>query len=301
MKGILGLSFLFIFLTQLYSQSINDPAKALPDSIDGWKKLGEDRLFNDTNLYDYIDGAAELYISFGFSKVFNRIYSAGSGKEIVVDIFYMNTSRDAFGAFSFSVGKTGNDFGVQSQISPGAIVFWKNNFVVSIVENPETEESKKIGHKIAHAIDEAIKEKGSYPEILKYLPAENLDVQSIRYFRHYVWLNTYTFLSSENILNINQNVHGVFAKYGDKSKLILMLIKYPGNQEAVIAKEKFRVNYYKGLKKKEVIKAKDGKYNALNVEKNFLYAVFSAANESDAKTIMNRVKETINRFDQQNK
>lgn len=301
MKGLLLLFFAFIFLMQLNAQSVSDPAKALPDSIDGWKKNGEDRYFNDTNLYDYIDGAAELYISFGFSKVFNRIYSAGEGKEIVVDIFYMNASRDAFGAFSFSVGKTGNDFGVQSQISPGAIVFWKNNFVVSIVENPETDESKKTGFRIARMIDESIKEKGSYPEILRYLPAENLDVQSMRYFRHYVWLNTYTYLSGENILNINQNVHGVFAKYGEKNKLILMLIKYPTDQEALKAKEKFSQNYYKGLKVKEITKAKDGKYNGLNVENNFLYAVFSASKEIDAKTIMNRVKETINRFSQQNK
>ena len=125
-----------------FSQTNKEPYSALPDSIDGWKRLGEDRFFNDKNLYDYIDGAAELYISFGFSKVFNRIYSAGEGKEVLVDIFYMNKSSDAFGAFSFSVGKTGDDYGVQSQVSPGAIVFWKNNFLVSIVENPASAEAK---------------------------------------------------------------------------------------------------------------------------------------------------------------
>ena len=282
------------FLTFLLSaQTISDPATALPDSINGWRKLGEDRTFNDQNLYDYIDGAAELYISFGFTKVFNRIYSAGEGKEIIVDMFYMNTPQDAFGAFSFSVGKIGNDFGVQSQTASGAIVFWKNNFVVSIVENPASEEAKKTSLTIAKLIDESIPEKGPFPEVLRYLPPENLDLHSIRYFRHYVWFNTYTYISGENILNINQNTHGVLAKYGDKEKLILMIVKYPDEQEALAALEKFNKAYYKTLKPKPVVKSKAGKYSGSKVVKNFFVGVFGGRTERDLKDLISRTHKSI--------
>lgn len=278
---------------QLSAQTISDPAIALPDSINGWKKLGEDRTFNDQNLYDYIDGAAELYISFGFTKVFNRIYSAGEGKEIIVDVFYMNAPQDAFGAFSFSVGKIGNDFGTQSQTAHGAIVFWKNNFVVSIVENPASEEAKKTSLTLAKFIDESIPDKGSFPEVLKYLPAENLDAQSIRYFRHYVWANTYVYLSGENILNINQNTHGVLAKYGDKEKLILMIVKYPDEQEALAALEKFNKAYYKTLKPKQVVKSKEGKFSGSKIVKNFFVGVFGGRTEGDVKALISRTHKSI--------
>jgi hypothetical protein len=297
-KQFISLCFLvtLLFTSIILSQPVSDPASALPASIDNWKKLGEDRLFNDQNLYDYLDGAAELYISFGFSKVFNRIYSAGEGKEILVDIFYMNTSYDAFGAFSFSVGKIGNDYGVQSQLAPGAIVFWKNKFIVSIVENPASDEAKKVSLRIAKMIDESIQEKGSFPDVLKYLPAEKLDHQSLRYFRHYVWLNTYTFISSENILNINQNTHGVLAKYGDKEKVILMIVKYPNEQDAIAAKEKFNIAYYKTANPQPVIKAKDGRYSGTEVVKNFFVAVFSGVKENDVKNLIIRAEESINRL-----
>ena len=295
MKGFYRLIvFVLLFFVQTFSQTVNNPATALPDSINNWKKLGDDRLFNDQNLYDYIDGAAELYISFGFTKVFNRIYSAGEGKEIIVDIFYMNTPQDAFGAFSFSVGKIGNDFGTQSQTAHGAIVFWKNNFVVSIVENPASEEAKKTSLTIAKLIDESIPQKGSFPEVLKYLPPENLDAQSIRYFRHYVWFNTYTYISGENILNINQSTHGVLAKYGVKEKLILMIIKYPDEQEALAALEKFNKAYYKTLKPKPVVKSKEGKFSGSRVVKNFFVGVFGGKAERDVKTLISRAHKSIN-------
>ena len=164
----------FIFLT-MNSHAKNDPYVSLPDSIDGWTKLSDDRIFNEENLYDYIDGGAELYLSFGFSKVFNRIYSNTSGQEILVDIFYMNNSQDAFGVFSFTVGEVSTDYGQQSQIAPGAIVFWKDKYYVSLFSNPETEESTRLMKKLAQLIDDSIIEEGKLPAILDYLPKTNLD------------------------------------------------------------------------------------------------------------------------------
>ncbi|MEW6653886.1 MAG: DUF6599 family protein [Bacteroidota bacterium] len=293
MKGFNKLLIvLLLFSFQIIGQTMDNPSVSLPDSINGWKKLGEDRTFNEQNLYDYIDGAAELYISFGFSKVFNRIYYAGEGKEIIVDIFYMNTPQDAFGAFSFTAGKIGNDFGLQSQVSSGSIVFWKNNFVVSILQNPESEDANKISFTIAKIIDESITEIGHFPDVLKYLPEDNLNKESIRYFRHYVWLNTYIYLSDGNILNINQNTHGLLAKYGEKENLILLMVKYPNEQQALAAEEKFNNEYYKSVKPKPVIKLKN-KFGGARVVKHFFFAVFNGSTEISVKNLLALVQKSI--------
>ncbi|MDP3581950.1 MAG: hypothetical protein Q8S39_08430, partial [Ignavibacteria bacterium] len=145
----------------------------------------------------------------------------------------------------------------------------------------------------AKLIDESIPEKGSFPEVLKYLPPENLDAQSIRYFRHYVWFNTYTYISGENVLNINQNTHGVLAKYGEKEKLILIIVKYPDEQKALAALEKFNKAYYKTLKPKPVVKSKEGKFSASRVIKNFFVGVFGGRAERDVKALITRTHKSI--------
>ncbi|KAF0151578.1 MAG: hypothetical protein FD143_1711 [Ignavibacteria bacterium] len=296
MKGFYHLLIvLLLFYFQIIVQAKDNPSASLPDSINGWKKLGADRTFNEQNLYEYIDGAAELYISFGFSKVFNRIYYAGEGKEIIVDIFYMNTSQDAFGAFSFTVGKISSDFGMQSQITSGSIVFWKNNFVVSIMQNPESDDAKETSYALAKLIDESIKENGSFPEVLKYLPEENLNKESVRYFRHYVWLNTYSYISDGNILNITQNTHGLLAKYGGKENLIFLLVKYPNEQLSLAAAEKFNKEYFKSVRPKPVVKQKN-KFSGTRVVKNFFIAVLGGSKENSVKNLLTLAQKSISGF-----
>jgi len=279
-------------LTVLNSQTKTDPAQSLPQILDGWK-VSTERTFNDSTLYDYIDGGAELFLSFGFSKVYNRIYTQPDQPDILVDIFYMNSSYDAFGVFSFSVGQIGNDFGVQSQVANGAIVFWKDNYYVSITCYPETEESEKAATELARLIDKLIPEKGKLPAILDYLPAQSLDKESIRYFRHYIWLNSHLFISNENILNINQNTDAVLAKYGENDKSVLLIIKYPNGSDAAAAKESFIKNFNPELMNNPMAKMKNGKQCGVELVKNFIIAVFNSVDEHGIKNLINQTKERI--------
>lgn len=276
------------------AQIENDPALKLPDSIDGWTKTAQDKFFDNQNLFEYIDGAAELYISFGFSKVFNRIYTRGAGKEIILDIFYMNSCYDAYGVFSYSVGKVEHDFGMQSQQTGGSLVFWKDKYYISIMSNPETEETKKIILKLGKIIDESIPAKGEFPKILESLPEESLNRESIRYFRHYVWLNSHIFISGENILNIKENTECVQAKFGKDGKAILLIVKYANKAEAAKAKEKFINNYNSTLKKKNPAKM-NSKWSGIELLGDTLIIVFNGDGEKTVKKIIGLTKEKINK------
>ncbi len=283
---------LFPFFTIANSQTSPDPAQSLPQTLDGWS-VATERTFNDSTLYDYIDGGAELYLSFGFSKVYNRIYSRQNQPDILIDLFYMNSPRDAFGVFSFSVGKEGTDFGVQSQIANGAIIFWKNNYYVSISCYPETNESKATLNKFAQLIDGSILQKGEFPEILKYLPPSSLNKESIRYFRHYIWLNSHMFISNENILNINQNTEAVLARYGDADKSILLIVKYPNNSDMSAAKEKFIQSYNHELVAGSIVKMPTGKWCGIESTENFFVAVFNGSDKEAVSSLINQAKGKI--------
>jgi hypothetical protein len=287
------LFFLSLVTTNIFSQANVNLSTALPNTIDGWAASTE-RTFNDSTLYSYIDGAAELYLSFGFTKVYNRIYSRAEQPDIIVDIFYMNSSYDAYGVFTHTVGKTEKEFGVQSQHTQGAIVFWKANYYVSIFANPETEESKTVMIKLAKGIGFSIQGESKLPDVLNCLPEKEMDKESVRYFKHYIWLNSYYNISRENILNISQNTHAALAKYGTgKQKNVLLVIQYPSEEEARTACEKFIDAFDKGLKNKSVL-MHNKKWCGVELMDNYFVGVFNSENKAASKKMISLVREKIN-------
>lgn len=291
---ITTLLFLSIAVT-LSAQIKNDPAHSLPEEINGWIIEQGDRLFDNETLYDYIDGSAEMFLSFGFSKVFNRIYSRNNQPEILVDIFYMNSSYDAYGVFTHSMGGLESEFGQQSQRTEGAIIFWKSNYYVSILCHPETEESKQTIFKLARIIDKSITETGDFPPVLKYLPRENLVNESIRYFRHHNWVNSHIFISNDNILNIDQNTHGLLARYNDNANnAILLLIMYPDSSLSESALQSFIRKYETELIPNQ-LKQRNNLWFGIERKQNFIFGIFNGSSKSAAEDIFDQVKAFINK------
>ncbi len=283
----MGFSFL------LYAQTSKDLSAVLPKEIDGWIKLNDDREFNSENLYGYIDGAAELYLSFGFSKVFNRIYNKGND-EIFLDIFYMNTPVDAYGVFTFSSGEVGNHYGQQSQVTSESILFWKNNYYISLTCTRATEQSQKAIAHLAKLLDDSINEIGELPQIITYLPTVNLNRESPRYFRHYIWLNSLSFISNENLLNINQSTECLLANYTGEDKSTILLIKYSNRLEAETAQKKFlsKINFKLG--NKNIGRLNSGKWIGYKLINNFFVYVFDALSKPVINKQLNSIENLIN-------
>lgn len=302
MKSLLGkkqfvLKIFFLFMAvNLSAQIKNDPAQFLPIEINGWKAEQSDRLFDNETLYDYIDGSAEMFLSFGYSKVFNRFYSRVNQPDIIVDIFYMNSSYDAFGVFTHSVGKIENEFGQQSQQTEGAIIFWKSNYYVSILCHPETPESKETISKLAGTIDNSIIETGPLPEVISYIPKENLVEESVRYFRHYNWINSHTFISNDNILNVEQNTHGILARYlNENETAVFLLIMYSDETSALSALNKFVESYNEKVIPNQIQQSKNNLWFGIKRIKNFVAAIFESSSKEFSIKILDNAQAVINK------
>src|SRR5512141_1189010 len=74
-----------------------DFAARLPAQVGAWKKPPKPVVYDRDNLFDYIDGGAELYLAFGFHRATTFEYTAGKDDDIKVDIFDMGSPRGAFG------------------------------------------------------------------------------------------------------------------------------------------------------------------------------------------------------------
>jgi len=245
----------------------------LPDAIDGWKVAAKDQSYNRDNLYEYIDGGAELYLSYGFKKVISRTYSKPDQPDMVVDLFDMGTSQNAFGVFSHARETVDKTFGQGSQYTEGLLLFWKDHYFISI----ETVESKNAVFNLARKIEMAIAKEGPLPEILTLLPQQSLVRESIRYFRHYVWLNSHYFVADRNILHINEKTDALLAKYGElKKRYLLLLVKYKKDKDAKRAYNDFVKFYLPELSKGHVVKIEDGTWTACQLTGNLLIIVFNA-------------------------
>jgi len=251
--------------------------------LDGWILL-EENDYNRDNLYDYIDGGAELYHSYGFQHLITRTYQRAGQPDVVVDVFDMGNASNAFGIFSHSREELSVEFGQGSQYTLGLLQFWKGRYYVSILASPETAESKAAAYQIARYIEKEIKSGGELPHILAYLPEKNLLPATVRYFTHHAWQNTYYFISSENIFNITVNTEAVLAKYQDSG--ILMLIKYSREQEAKDALDNYLHYFAVEEPGKNSIRLEDRSWTGARVSGRLLIMVYSAPQETAVRSLL---------------
>lgn len=264
-----------VFCLTAMSVSASNPAEKLPQSVNGWHGSAW-VTYTQSNLYDYIDGGAELYISFGFKSLWSRRYQRPDGPEITVDVFDMGTAASAFGIFSHGRETTTHEIGQGAEYSSGLLMFWKANYYIAILAYPESDESRQTVIELGRRIDAAINETGDIPAIVRDLPGEGLEKNSVRYFRHYIWLNSHHFISHENILNIEDDCEAVLARYrGDSGSFLLLVAQYPLEKSARRARQRFSAAYLPQVNN-GVARRRDGSWAGIRQQGRRLWIVLSA-------------------------
>ena len=256
---------------------IEDFNSVLPDEIGGWKKAASPEIYDKTNLYDYIDGGAELYISYNFQNLLAVRYKGEGEEEIVIDIFDMGNSQDAFGVFSHGREQDDGLVGQGSEYGGGLLTFWKDRYYISVMAYPETEKKKELVLELGRKLAASIPAKGALPPVLALLPEENLVRDSIRYFHHYIWLNSHFFIANENILQIDDETQAVLAKYKTGDKIFHLLVAlYPDEEGAKKAAESFFLNYLPDARN-GIAELPDGRWTGCRIEGRLLSIVFNAS------------------------
>ncbi len=273
------------------AEDLADLGRLLPPAPGPWRIIETDQRFGRENLYNYIDGGAELYLSYGFQEMVNRTYSAAGQPDIILDIFDMGSSRDAFGVFSQARETVASSFGQGSQYTAGLLLFWKDRYYVSILASPETAESEAAVFRLARTIDKSIPARGPLPRILQRLPEKNLIRASIRYFHHYIWLNSFYFISDRNLLHIAPDTDAVLAKYETvPRRSLLLLIGYPTEQRADSAFCEFKSAYLPDIGTAPAQQMTDHTWTAARRDGKLVRIVFNAPAEETALKLLSAVK-----------
>ena len=271
------------------SQSLDELYSVLPAEVSGWKKAAPPDAYDKSNLFDYIDGGAELYISYNFQKLLAVRYMGAGDEEIVIDMFDMGNSYNAFGLFSHGREREDGLMGQGSEYNAGLLAFWKDRFYVSTLAYPETEEKKKIVLGLGRRLADAVPKEGELPPVIGLLPKPNLIPESVRYFHHYIWLNSHFFIANENILLIDAQTQAVLAKYKTDGKPVPLLIAlYPDEAKAKQAEQSFLRNYLKDAPGR-MAQMPDGLWTGCRLEGNRLSIIFNSPSQAAAGSYLDMI------------
>ncbi|MBN1791568.1 MAG: hypothetical protein JW830_13790 [Bacteroidales bacterium] len=259
----------------------------LPDDLPDWKSEKTIPLAEPKDLYAYIDGGAELYISYGFGEALSRTYVNDSHPDVLAEVYDLLEPKNAFGVFSQVRESENLQLGQGAYAIPGAVFFWMDRYYISLSAWEATPEAEKFMRDLGFSIEKKIGVKGNIPAIIGLLPEEGLIPFAYMYFHHYVWLNAYYFISDENLLHMDENTDAVLAKYadGDNRKYLLM-VHYKNIEDAARAFDSFGREFFPEGLAGNCLRLEDNSWMAAALDNNIIVAVFNAKTNESAGQLL---------------
>lgn len=271
--------------------TVADLKKLVPENISGWKAVSEDQVFDPETIFNYINGAGEVYRSYNFRLLFARRFQQPEKPDLVVDLFDMGTSYDAFGVFTHDREGEKVEIGQMGVYKGGLLSFWKNRFFVSVYAEDETQETKEAVLELGRQIALRIETEGRLPDLLDFLPEAGLDKETVRYFHTHHILNYHFFISDENILQLGPETEAVLAqyKYSGLLPVFLLVVRYADENQALYAWDVFCRNYMPEARIPGEIKVEDGTWTVAKTRGRLLAAVFQASTDREARSLIDNV------------
>jgi len=151
----------------------------------GWRREKKPSSYNPENLYEYIDGAAELYLDYGFKKLFTALYLYEGKKDdfLIIDVYEMSSELNAFGIHSSYRGSQAQllEIGAEAYLTDYTLAFYKGKYFVYLQIGNPSGAMKAAMKEAAQMVAERIPGSAERPRELSYLPEEHLLPNTSKY------------------------------------------------------------------------------------------------------------------------
>jgi len=293
----------------------------LPKTTGSWTRPDSPRIVTSQNIFDYMDGAGELYIGYRFDHLEVYEYTSGKQDDILVELYYMETSDDAYGLLSLDWGgdlvslsdadrkekKDAISKSIRALYGEGLLRIWSDNLYARVMAYRETPESREAVLSLGKVITSDRKNLPE-PGLLKALSPRigsdwKLRRDRVSFFRSYLVLNSIYYLSPQNILDLDHSIEAVTAPYENTSegrdfkRPQFFLVKYEDPvkankalvhfHDAFLPEHKNKVETDTSAKKPSVFKIEDG-WLAYQLSGKYLVIVFDCPDEKSAETIIHK-------------
>ena len=273
-----------------------NPEISLPAEAAGWKWDGKETRYDSKSVFQYMNGAAELYLAYGFQNLRVRRFEKPNQPPITLELYDMASSENAYGVFSFERQDEAVGIGQGSEFGGGLLRFWKGKYFVSIYADGGGVEVESALLTIGRTAAGLIQEMGPGPKLVDSIPGKDLGLvdRSVRYLKSHVLLNQRYFIAHQNILNLSQRTEAVLAQYTrEKQKTHLLLIRYPGVREAKDAYQSFMAAYLPDAGGKDLVKTEDQKWTMARQRGEAVIVVFGAPTAADAEVLLKATEERL--------
>jgi len=298
------------------AQTIN-----LPKTVGVWTRPDSPQRVTSQNIFDYMNGAGELYLGYRFDHLEVYEYTSSQEDDILVELYFMATSDDAFGLLSLDWGgepeslsdstqnvkKKAQSHLIRALYGEGLLRIWANNLYARVMATRETPESKKAVLSLGKAIT-ADQKNPQEPELMKALSPQmgsnwKLQKNRMSFFRSYLVLNSIYYLSQQNILELDHSTEAVTAPYtktsetGHDKRIQFLLVKYENPERARNALDHFHDAFLPEHKKDikpdsaaknpSVFEVEEG-WLGYQLKGKFLAIVFDCPNQESAQNIIHQ-------------
>jgi hypothetical protein len=152
----------------------------------GWSRQEKPKHFQSQNLYEYIDGEAELYLSYDFKELSTSTYFKGSPEDtfITVDCYDMGTLLNAFGLYASYryPGYVYEKIGTEGFLSDFGLTFFKGRYVVEIKTSDVSEICRDTALRLSRIISGRIPDGDGFPLQAALMPEARQVPYSLKYF-----------------------------------------------------------------------------------------------------------------------
>ena len=286
---------LFLSMIMTISDTTTQTAiqKFLPQSVSEWSVTDSTRFYSGEEIFDYMDGAGEIYRSYNFQQLIVQRYVCPNQEEILVELFDMGSARNAFGVYTYMQGRGTNvTIGQDGEYKMGLLCFWKDKYFVCIRIEKENPQASKAVFDLGKIIARAIPTEGKRPVILKSIPINKYIAKSLRYFYKYEILNIHFYVADGNILLLDDSTDGVLVRVKD-DKSYLLLAGYPSKEQTDSAYDSFLTHYMPDSKGEGIVKTENKKWTACVKEKNYILIIFDAPTKEQAMISLDTFKRRL--------
>ncbi len=179
-RMIIGCSCLCImfafFVMTVSAQDTAELETLLPD-VSGWEMVEEPQFYFPESLFEYINGAAEIYISYDFQKLAVAQYEAEeSSSNVSLEIYDMGIPVTAFGIYSAERFPDNQfiDIGTQGYIEEGTLNFLAGSYYIKMLCFDCGEKWDTYLKDFARRIESKINADHEFPAPVKAFPEKNL-------------------------------------------------------------------------------------------------------------------------------
>ncbi len=135
--SVLGLALLLGWCAYAADKALA-PESVLPKPsfMAGWTAQGEPAVYGKDNLFEYIDGEAELFYPYGFERLASMAYQNAADPDVglTADVYVLGTLLDAFGVYT-SLKPTGGkplDVGAEGAWVASQAAFYQGRYFVML-------------------------------------------------------------------------------------------------------------------------------------------------------------------------